>query len=104
LAALLLNSGACGVIWHGCLVVLQEAGTVAVDAATGNLRVTLVREWQPMCARGSSDFFVVRQNNRSTNTSPALGILWLLPYTPGRALFNPHSHEQGRIPIFLTSL
>jgi len=54
-----------------------------------------------MGARVSSDFFVVLQTNRSTNASPALGILWLLPYTPDRALFNPHSHEQGRIPIFL---
>lgn len=38
------------------------------------------------------------------DASPALGILWLLPYTPGRALVDPYSHKQCRIPVFLISL
>jgi hypothetical protein len=46
--------------------------------------------------------YPVALQNRLTNASPALGILWLLPYTPSRALVDPYFHEQYRIPIFLT--
>jgi hypothetical protein len=33
--------------------------------------------------------------------APALGLLRLLPAAPGRALVDPHPHEQGRLPVLL---
>jgi hypothetical protein len=40
-------------------------------------------------------------STRCAYAAPALGVLHLLPAASGRALADPHSHEQSRILIFL---
>jgi len=48
------------------------------------------------CARGSD-----RLTCQCNHASPSMGFLYLLPFTLGRALVDPHTDEQGWIPVLL---
>jgi hypothetical protein len=65
------------------------------------LRGAVVHQSQPVGAWPRCRCSLVASRVDLRHAAPALGVLRLLPAAPGRAVVDPHPHEQGRLPVLL---